>query len=185
MNNLDYSKGSVNLRDVGEFVNLLSGRTLLTERKLWRGGKLDFVSSAKEICFPRTIINLRNSPDPNSFGAKAYHFPLDSRYDKYETHRAEVRQWLQNVIKVFEAPDLAFPMFIHCNSGKDRTGVVVAALLKIAGIPDEIIVEEYMLSDGDVQEDFIRQALAGFADVEKYFQRVNLNQVRHHLIQTS
>ena len=57
----------------------------------------------------------------------------------------------------------------------------MAALLKIAGIPDEIIIQEYLLSDGDVQEIWIRKALNGFANLEAYFRRVNLDLVRKHL----
>lgn len=40
------------------------------------------------------------------------------------------------------------PILIHCRSGKDRTGVIVAAVLKLLGYPDEAILEEYHLSQG-------------------------------------
>ena len=171
----------INLRDVGEFINLLNGRNLLPVGKLYRSGKIDAVSSATVICSPGTIINLRNSTDQNHFGAKYYHFPTSSDLEKYETNRPEVRQWLQQVVKVFEDPALAFPVLIHCNSGKDRTGVVVAALLKIVGIPDELIIQEYLLSDGDVRETWIRQALSGFGNVKKYFQRISFEQIQMRL----
>jgi protein-tyrosine phosphatase len=36
---------------------------------------------------------------------------------------------------------------VHCAAGKDRTGTVVAMALSVAGVPDEVIVEDYVLSD--------------------------------------
>lgn len=35
---------------------------------------------------------------------------------------------------------------IHCAAGKDRTGTVVALALDVAGVPHEVIVEDYALS---------------------------------------
>jgi protein-tyrosine phosphatase len=64
---LDYSKGCVNFRDVGNSVNILAGDELLPESKIFRGGKLDFVSSAMELGNPRAIINLRRSIDTKTF----------------------------------------------------------------------------------------------------------------------
>jgi protein-tyrosine phosphatase len=40
----------------------------------------------------------------------------------------------------------ALPAMVHCMAGKDRTGLVVALLLAIAGVPDETIVEDYALT---------------------------------------
>jgi protein-tyrosine phosphatase len=36
---------------------------------------------------------------------------------------------------------------IHCHGGKDRTGIVVALLLSLAGVPPETIAEDYALSE--------------------------------------
>ncbi|KAG2415988.1 hypothetical protein HFD88_007180 [Aspergillus terreus] len=38
------------------------------------------------------------------------------------------------------------PLLIHCKVGKDRTGVVFAILLSLAGVPDEVVAAEYSLS---------------------------------------
>jgi protein-tyrosine phosphatase len=40
----------------------------------------------------------------------------------------------------------ALPGLIHCTAGKDRTGLVVALILGVAGVPDEIIAADYALS---------------------------------------
>jgi len=39
------------------------------------------------------------------------------------------------------------PLLIHCAAGKDRTGVAVALLLSLLGVPDDIIIADYTLSN--------------------------------------
>jgi protein-tyrosine phosphatase len=39
------------------------------------------------------------------------------------------------------------PALIHCTAGKDRTGVAVALVLSLLGVPDETIIADYTLSN--------------------------------------
>ncbi|GAB5426368.1 MAG: tyrosine-protein phosphatase [Crocinitomicaceae bacterium] len=39
------------------------------------------------------------------------------------------------------------PMVIHCAAGKDRTGISIALLLSLLGVPDETIIADYSLSN--------------------------------------
>lgn len=39
------------------------------------------------------------------------------------------------------------PLVIHCTAGKDRTGMAVALLLAVLGVPDETILADYSLSN--------------------------------------
>lgn len=41
----------------------------------------------------------------------------------------------------------ATPCLVNCTAGKDRTGVLVALLLSLAGVPRDKIAEEYALTD--------------------------------------
>lgn len=68
---LDYTSGCVNLRDVGELLELLGGVELLPVGRLIRGGKIDFVTDADQLSCPGTIVNLRKGEDPPTklFGA--------------------------------------------------------------------------------------------------------------------
>ena len=43
--------------------------------------------------------------------------------------------------------DGELPALLHCTAGKDRTGVLVAVLLKMLGVPHEAIVADYLRSD--------------------------------------
>jgi len=39
------------------------------------------------------------------------------------------------------------PLLIHCTAGKDRTGIATALLLAVLGVPDDIIIADYTLSN--------------------------------------
>ena len=48
-------------------------------------------------------------------------------------------------------------MLIHCTAGKDRTGITTAFVLSILGVPEEVIIADYLLTNRDVrrQVDFV------------------------------
>ncbi len=39
------------------------------------------------------------------------------------------------------------PLVIHCTAGKDRTGFACALVLHALGVPDEVIAEDYLLTN--------------------------------------
>ena len=43
----------------------------------------------------------------------------------------QVRAWLIEVANFIADPHTEWPVLVHCRAGKDRTGVVVAMLLKV------------------------------------------------------
>ncbi|WP_437819987.1 tyrosine-protein phosphatase [Sorangium sp. So ce1078] len=51
-------------------------------------------------------------------------------------------------LSVLATRELAWPVYVHCTSGRDRTGVVIAAALLAIDVPRQVVAEEYMLSDG-------------------------------------
>ncbi len=169
-----------NFRDVGEWVELIAGRPYLPRGRLLRGGKLDAVRDPGEIAHPRMIVNLRMGEDRETFGAVYLHVAIPNEHEKYDTRDRAVRRWLNAVgTAVAEAPGV--PILVHCASGKDRTGVVVAVLLMTLGVPREVIVEEYLLSDGEIERAWIERALDGVGDVERYLDRVDLGRVQTQL----
>ena len=46
-------------------------------------------------------------------------------------------------------------LIIHCEGGKDRTGVIIATLLDLLGIGRELIIQDYLLSYSDTNRDYI------------------------------
>jgi HAD superfamily hydrolase (TIGR01509 family) len=60
--------------------------------------------------------------------------------DRNQKHIAQILRALA------EAPDPA-PVVVHCRSGKDRTGLLVALLLDLVGVPREEIAADYAISE--------------------------------------
>jgi HAD superfamily hydrolase (TIGR01509 family) len=55
-------------------------------------------------------------------------------------------QILQILRLLADAP-IDNPVVVHCRSGKDRTGVLVALLLDLVGVPREVIAADYAVSE--------------------------------------
>jgi protein-tyrosine phosphatase len=170
----------VNFRDVGLWVAEIGGSRLLPSRKFYRGGMIKHGHSPEAFGSPHTVFNLTNGPDPTVPGAVTYDFPISDKYDRYVTGDPEVRRWLTDVALTVAA-GVEYPLFVHCNSGKDRTGVVTACFLLILEVPVPVIVEEYLLSEGGVEERSIRTAIDGIGNVKDYLSRVDLDAVRRAL----
>mmetsp|Transcript_10854 Transcript_10854/g.12772 ORF Transcript_10854/g.12772 Transcript_10854/m.12772 type:complete len:338 (+) Transcript_10854:182-1195(+) len=96
---------------------------------------------------PRTIINLRQGADSVAFpGCKMVHLGAANSLEKYDTSDKAVRDWVCSVLKAISTAEL--PVLVHCRSGRDRTGVIVAAVLCLLGVPEEEVVAEFALSEG-------------------------------------
>ncbi|HEV8655758.1 MAG TPA: tyrosine-protein phosphatase [Candidatus Limnocylindria bacterium] len=59
----------------------------------------------------------------------------------------------EGIVKAIAAVSDAPPggVVIHCHAGKERTGIVAAFLLSLAGIPDETVAEDWTASDAYLQ----------------------------------
>jgi protein-tyrosine phosphatase len=77
---------------------------------------------------------LADDPTPHSGLAGMYRHVLDARGPQ-----------LAEVVRALLDDD-GMPAIIGCAAGKDRTGVTIALLLDLCGVPREIIVEDYALS---------------------------------------
>src|SRR5262245_11695304 len=76
-----------------------------------------------------------------------------------ESYRNYVRQNTASYKTLFAhlLEDTA-PLVIHCTAGKDRTGFAAALILKALGVADELVVEDYMLTNR-----FYRRTEAGLS----------------------
>lgn len=141
-----------NYRDVGEALGLWLEPSPVPCGRLLRGGKFDQLATPADIGDPRTILNLRRGPDPSLFhGVDGIHVPASNDLENYDTSQRTVRAWLEKALGVLAAPATRWPVYVHCTSGRDRTGIVVAASLLLVGLPRAVIIEEFLLSDGAEQ----------------------------------
>jgi protein-tyrosine phosphatase len=159
--------GTYNLRDTGGY-HTLDGRTTRW-RTFLRSDSLHRVPPMAQTTLlnygVRTVIDLRRSDElhvaPNVFANSSqvvyHHLSLlaDTLPDRKVAPRAlpdvyrvilELRQeQLRQTLATLAAPG-RFPAIVHCTAGKDRTGLIVALLLGLVGVPTTTIIEDYALS---------------------------------------
>jgi protein-tyrosine phosphatase len=75
--------------------------------------------------------------------------PADIRREVLIHYRKFVRDHSAEYRRIFEIilGEDGLPLLIHCTSGKDRTGFAAAAILLAVGVPRDIIVEDYVLTN--------------------------------------
>ena len=78
-----------------------------------------------------------------------------------------MRAWLRSTVLELVRPPDATPVLIHCLAGRDGTGVAVGTILTLLDIPREIILADFMRSDG-VSETAITNARDGLSDPETW-----------------
>lgn len=89
---------------------------------------------------------LADDPTPHAGLAGMYLHVFDARAAQ-----------LADVARALLAED-GLPAIIGCAAGKDRTGVAIALLLDLAGVPTEVIVSDYALSAGYFARPLTRMA---------------------------
>ncbi len=174
MHRLDW-EACYNARDLGGYPTGEGGRT--RDGALVRADNLYHLTPAGRAALVgygvRTIIDLRFPEElvhrPNPFADPAVHnhtltyhsLPLQGPSTKeseaaYKAANSNCERYcvaldygmsafarVMNAIA--DAPEGT--VLVHCHAGRDRTGMVSAMLLKLAGVPDETIAEDYALSD--------------------------------------
>ena len=99
-----------------------------------------------------------------------YGLPSDSR-DLYQ-HLVDMSgDGIVEVLEYLARPD-ALPALVHCLVGKDRTGLFVALLLELLGVPRDAILADYVASNAGlghvahtmVQADVLTWTLRGLED---------------------
>ncbi|MBZ0293797.1 MAG: tyrosine-protein phosphatase [Anaerolineae bacterium] len=161
-------EGSYNTRDLGGYTTL-DGKTTRWRRFL-RSDSLHRLTPADQRALIeaglKTVIDLRHaweiSKAPNVFIESAQvqyvnislmenlvaGIPEQGQPERLaDVYRLAVDYCAEAFKQVFDVmTDEAFPVLIHCTAGKDRTGMISALALSIAGVPSEVISEDYTLT---------------------------------------
>jgi protein-tyrosine phosphatase len=159
--------GSSNARDLG---GLPVGADRQTRwRAVIRADAVDRLTSAGwsalEAYGVRTIIDLRNEDErsrdraPRPQSITTLHLPLDGHEDTahwdrlgkeapLHFYREHLSGFPERSVRVVKAIAEADPggVVIHCHVGRDRTGLVTMLLLRLVGVPAEVIAEDHALS---------------------------------------
>jgi protein tyrosine/serine phosphatase len=76
---------------------------------------------------------------------------------------------------IADEPDGA--VVVHCHGGKDRTGMVVALALSVAGVPEDEIVADYFLTRSRLAP-WLEEQLAAEPDASKHAEMIEFRDTR-------
>ena len=174
--------GPQNLRELGGYPSLCGGATALG--RLLRSDGLQRLSrSDRQRLFGyglRCVIDLRSEEEahksPDRFDdypdVRCLHSPMFTLLPSEGGGRREPDNLAELYVALLEDAQDGFLgamrgisragygcVLFHCAAGKDQTGLVAMLLLMLAGVPEEIIIEDYCASCDNMAVSFARQKL--------------------------
>jgi protein-tyrosine phosphatase len=161
-------EGCLNFRDLGGYPTA-AGRAVRW-RQVYRSDALHLVTAPdlarlRHDIGLRDVIDLRSTAEVRSEGqgplaggdVRFHHVPLfDGEVREEDRERAAQFTLADRYVFLAEVAgdriarvlgllaDAEAPAVFHCAAGKDRTGVISAILLGLLGVPDEVIVADYV-----------------------------------------
>jgi protein tyrosine phosphatase (PTP) superfamily phosphohydrolase (DUF442 family) len=163
--------GLINLRDLGGLPTESGATTRLG--RLWRSESPHSLSASGlrelldlgigAVIDLRTTSEREQRPSPLvEAGVHTSHAPIFTDDEDYPDHLATAAEvycwWLRErragveaaMTAVADAPSA--PVLVHCHAGKDRTGVVIALVLRLAGVGIDTIADDYAISGVQLAE---------------------------------
>ena len=172
-------EGTYNVRDIGGY-QTTDGR-MTRWGVLFRADGLHRLSTEAQSTFLakglKSVVDLRRSEElrhaPNVFAQSSqvnyHHISLmvdevpvvdgdpPPLVDRYRMALDERQAQLLQILSTLAAPD-GLPAVVHCTAGKDRTGLTIALILGLCGVPNETIIADYALTSEYLGEGFMADA---------------------------
>ncbi|KAH9943222.1 protein-tyrosine phosphatase-like protein [Epithele typhae] len=159
--------GVVNVRDLGSYPTECPGY-ITKPGLIYRSGEVSFITEEGKQRLRdlgiTTVYDLRSdtemekyeTPIPTIEGVQVPE-AMTQRFELYASGKIESFMTLYSQILDHAGPSFGVVLrhirdlpqqgcLFHCTAGKDRTGVLAALLLKLAGVNDGAIVEDYALT---------------------------------------
>jgi protein-tyrosine phosphatase len=95
---------------------------------------------------------------------------MNSFSDMYQFWVDHCRPQIGSILTTIATHHAQTTLF-HCHSGKDRTGLIAALLLNLAGVSDDLIAQDFALTSEYLAERFAQRrarALAAGEDMERF-----------------
>jgi protein-tyrosine phosphatase len=168
--------GTVNFREIGGY-RTQDGKTVkrgalyrsdklddLTEQ----GQQQLQALGVQAVCDLRGMSEVERHPDNLPASITYYHLPIEAENDTFGSlcdyffNKSRLREsiyWMYHELFIEGHPQMfgeainqvaqadKRPVVLHCTAGKDRTGLITAMILDLLGVPDEVIVADYTLSN--------------------------------------
>lgn len=158
-------EGLPNARTLGGLPVITPDGTTTVHGRVYRSATLSHLTDAGWAALGaagvRTIIDLRNRDEGPRYvapdGVVVHHAPIEDQTDRafmaqFGVHLSTPRyypevltRWPYLVVRAFRCIAAAQPggVVVHCMSGQDRTGQVIAMLLSLVGVPVDAIADDY------------------------------------------
>ena len=169
-----------NWRDVG--ASLLPENNVLPAGRVLRSGLVDLAGRHRLAIIgrPQMIVNLRPEgemkPETRAMLSASHvryvHCAIadaPGEHVCYNTTDPRTLRWVNDVLRGIcegmrdDGGGRESAILVHCRSGKDRTGVIVAALLLLVRpeLDSSVLERDYMRSDGKLDLEAFRSAVSG------------------------
>lgn len=171
-----------NLRDIGLVANNFSDGIKLKEGLIYRAAALSKNKSELILKFLKEnsikyILDIRGKDELENyvkynnfydddikvkyvinipFKTEVNTYILDKPYENfYYAFLKDFRDEIKTIFENYFTNASIDRLIIHCEGGKDRTGVIIALLLDLLGIERELILQDYLLSYSDTNREYI------------------------------
>lgn len=146
--------GVSNTRDIGGYVTE-DGKHRVRQGMVYRGAAADNITTAgKEMLLEtfgvKTDLDLRGTlersplgPTVNFVNVSAPHYA--KRASEYAIYKSAYQEALATAVRTFSEED-NYPIFMHCQIGRDRTGTLAFLINALLGVGEEELYLDYELS---------------------------------------
>jgi len=165
-----------NLRDISLIPNTFSDAIKIKEGLIFRTASLSEVNKELVRKFlnennVKIIIDLRGKNElerrlqynryyDNDIKEKyVKNIPIEPSEHFYTSFLADFQGEIKVIFEEYFSKTAIDRLIIHCEAGKDRTGIVVAILLNLLGVSRKLIIEDYLLSFKDTKSNYIESIL--------------------------
>lgn len=209
-----------NLRDIGLVANNFSNGIKLKEGLIYRAAALSknkselilkflkeksikYILDLRGVSELENYIKYNNFYDDNIKEKYVVNIPFETEVNVYISDKpyenfyyAFLKDYTDEIKLIFEkyfTAALTDRVIIHCEGGKDRTGVIIAILLDLLGLSRELIMADYLLSYSDTKRYYIDLVFKTideeYGGTEKYLanhcnvSRDSINTIREVLVE--
>ncbi len=147
-----YVEGGSNFRDVGGYASSLVPGGTIRQGLYYRGANLNTITEEGQRQFREELgilveIDMRDADiclGPYVDGVEYYALSIPSATEsrRFEEFSSVYKQVFELIANADEKP-----VYLHCNSGADRTGIVTFILLTLCGVSYEDMARDYLFTN--------------------------------------
>ena len=147
-----YVEGCANFRDIGGYESSLVPGGKIRQGLYYRGEHIDGITEAGKVVFRdelgiRTEIDMRDEDrclGPFVEGVDYYAYSIPSGTESYRFN--EYSSVYKGIFELISKADES-PIYLHCSSGADRTGIVTFILLTLCGVSEDDAAIDYLFTN--------------------------------------